>query len=119
MISDGEAQFERLLREGLPGQGTRGVATGDDVRGASVIVEGGEEEYHRQEVAAATRDANGNACEKRSAPPKYRHPLRAPMTILPSSKESGEEVPICRYHNYHDEGCRKGAECPFDHTVCH
>mmetsp|Transcript_17298 Transcript_17298/g.24431 ORF Transcript_17298/g.24431 Transcript_17298/m.24431 type:complete len:165 (+) Transcript_17298:56-550(+) len=45
-------------------------------------------------------------------PPKYNHPLRAPLALF-------KQIPICRYHNYHKHGCRKGLHCPFDHTTCH
>jgi len=59
-----------------------------------------------------------------SLPPKYGHPLKAPLTMVPSGSidENGRErriVPICRYHNYHKDGCRKKCECQFDHNICH
>lgn len=43
-----------------------------------------------------------------------RHPLQAPKRYNP---EDGT-TPICRYHNYHRQGCSK-AECPYDHGHCH
>jgi len=46
----------------------------------------------------------------------YAHPLQAPLRFSP---KSDGRVPICRYHNYHRNGCRKGNECPFDHSICH
>lgn len=46
----------------------------------------------------------------------HAHPLQAPVRY--STKGDGT-TPICRYHNYHIDGCRKGNECPFDHTICH
>jgi len=61
--------------------------------------------------SVASNDVMSSKCK----PPKYRHPLRAPMALLPSDGKT----PICRYHNYHKDGCRKGESCPFDHTVCH
>lgn len=44
------------------------------------------------------------------------HPLQAERRCVPST-----ETPICRYHNYHPEGCKKHkfGECDFDHVFCH
>ncbi len=50
---------------------------------------------------------------------KYSHPKRAPMVLSPKDNST----PICRFHNYHSEGCKKynreKSECPFDHDHCH
>jgi hypothetical protein len=45
------------------------------------------------------------------------HPLQAPMVLSPTK----HTIPICRYHNYHEQGCKKAdaGECPFDHDHCH
>jgi SAM-dependent methyltransferase len=48
---------------------------------------------------------------KRAMP---KHPLRAPLTMSPKDGTT----PICRYYNYHKEGCSK-LNCPFDHVHCH
>jgi SAM-dependent methyltransferase len=48
---------------------------------------------------------------KRAMP---KHPLRAPLTMSPKDGMT----PICRYYNYHKEGCSK-LNCPFDHIYCH
>jgi len=62
-----------------------------------------------------------------------RHPLQAAQrfvpTNLPSSSSSGhpprskqqQQVAICRYHNYHPQGCAKHRDrlCPHDHEHCH
>ena len=48
---------------------------------------------------------------KRAIP---KHPLRAPLTLSPKDGTT----PICRYHNYHKQGCIK-KDCPFDHEYCH
>ena len=47
--------------------------------------------------------------------PKHFHPNRAPLRLSPNDGVT----PICRYHNYHREGCKKGERCPFEHAVCH
>ncbi|CAJ1952905.1 unnamed protein product [Cylindrotheca closterium] len=47
--------------------------------------------------------------KKRAFP---KHPLKAPMATSPKG------MPICRYYNYHKEGCSK-ADCPYDHEYCH
>ncbi|GAX10268.1 hypothetical protein FisN_3Lh470 [Fistulifera solaris] len=44
-----------------------------------------------------------------------RHPQQAPKVYSPIDPS----LPICRYHNYHKKGCRKGSDCPFDHVHCH
>lgn len=48
--------------------------------------------------------------QKNRALPK--HPLKAPMVTSPKGE------PICRYYNYHKEGCNN-ADCPYDHEYCH
>jgi hypothetical protein len=52
-------------------------------------------------------------------PPCYSHPLQAPLVMSPADDEN----PICRFHNYHDEGCKRynrdKNECHFDHEYCH
>lgn len=70
----------------------------------------------------------------------FKHPLKAPLALSPVD----EKTPICRYHNYHREGCKlmrppsnsccddptRGndndsnnimgiAYCPSDHEHCH
>ena len=44
------------------------------------------------------------------------HPLQAERRTVP-----GSDLSICRYHNYHVDGCKKTLDesCPFDHTHCH
>lgn len=45
------------------------------------------------------------------------HPLQAPL------RHVVEEKPICRYHNYHKDGCKRyrnaNNPCPLDHDHCH
>ncbi|CAM9738656.1 unnamed protein product [Ectocarpus fasciculatus] len=55
-----------------------------------------------------------SGCSNRTTP-KHFHPNKAPLRLSPSDGVT----PICRYYNYHPEGCRKGGRCPFDHAVCH
>lgn len=51
--------------------------------------------------------------------PKYSHPLRAPLVLSPKDNAT----PICRWHNYDPDGCKRhnGCSdiCPYDHTHCH
>ena len=42
------------------------------------------------------------------------HPLKAPLVFSPKDATK----PICRYHNYHQNGCSKD-KCPYDHEHCH
>lgn len=52
-------------------------------------------------------------------PPRYSHPLQAPLVLSPAD----DATPICRFHNYHDEGCKRyngdENECRLDHQYCH
>ena len=53
---------------------------------------------------------------------RFKHPLKAPKVISPVDGTT----PICRYHNYHKDGCKLfndrqtlGTKCPLDHDYCH
>jgi SAM-dependent methyltransferase len=50
---------------------------------------------------------------------QIKHPAKAPMAYSPKDGTT----PICRYHNYHQEGCKRHNDpvspCPFDHNHCH
>ncbi|KAL3781356.1 hypothetical protein HJC23_013440 [Cyclotella cryptica] len=56
---------------------------------------------------------------KSQPPPSYSHPLQAPLVLSPKDNTT----PICRFHNYHAEGCKRYndecSECPLDHDYCH
>lgn len=61
-----------------------------------------------------------NNLSNRSAakPPSFSHPLQAPL--VPSPRDC--KTPICRFHNYHVDGCKRhknGNECELDHEYCH
>ena len=47
--------------------------------------------------------------------PRFSHPKKAPLSLSPLD----QKTPICRYHNYHKNGCSKGNECDLDHAHCH
>lgn len=53
-----------------------------------------------------------NTCNTIWWPP---HALQAPMVVSPRDGKT----PICRYHNYHVNGCKKGTDCPYCHAYCH
>jgi len=44
-----------------------------------------------------------------------KHPLKAALVMSPIDSTK----PICRYHNYHKNGCKRGDKCSFDHEYCH
>lgn len=51
-----------------------------------------------------------------------KHPLQAALVLAPLSSGCPERMqPICRYHNYHEQGCAKAAtnSCPYSHDYCH
>lgn len=72
----------------------------------SGVVQGGGEWFQRQSERVSNMDSG--RCF-------FEHPLQAPMVVSPID----DTTPICRYHNYHRQGCKKGSDCPFDHTHCH
>ncbi len=50
--------------------------------------------------------------------PKYSHPVKAPLSLSPKDNAT----PICRFHNYHPDGCKRlndSRKCPYDHEHCH
>jgi precorrin-6B methylase 2 len=56
--------------------------------------------------------------EKTKEEPRHilpKHPLQAPMVYSPTDSTK----PICRYFNFHKDGCAKGSECLYDHEHCH
>ncbi|KAL7548682.1 hypothetical protein ACHAWF_011961 [Thalassiosira exigua] len=53
--------------------------------------------------------------QQQSVLPKYRHPLKAPLVLSPKD----DSTPICRWHNYDPEGCKRRSECIYDHEHCH
>ena len=53
---------------------------------------------------------------------RFKHPLKAPKVMSPLDGIT----PICRYHNYHKDGCKLhndrgtiGTTCVLDHEYCH
>ncbi len=55
---------------------------------------------------------------------RYSHPKKVPLVLSPKG------IPICRYHNYHPDGCTKfkkrkstatdnDDQCQYDHDHCH
>jgi SAM-dependent methyltransferase len=46
--------------------------------------------------------------------PRFSHPKRAPLSLSPKDGKT----PICRYYNYHKNGCIK-SDCTNDHEHCH
>ena len=60
----------------------------------------------------------------------YSHPKKVPLVLSPK-----DSTPICRYHNYHPDGCKKfhkrkdltetaeaeedNVQCQYDHEHCH
>lgn len=49
--------------------------------------------------------------QKRAIP---KHPLKAALVMSPADPT----IPICRYHNYHKNGCKRD-DCHYDHKYCH
>mmetsp|Transcript_6970 Transcript_6970/g.15373 ORF Transcript_6970/g.15373 Transcript_6970/m.15373 type:complete len:499 (-) Transcript_6970:692-2188(-) len=66
-------------------------------------------------VGTGTAGDTGRKGNGRGRPPKYAHPIKAPLSLSPVDNAT----PICRFHNYHSDGCKKGDDCDFDHKHCH
>jgi len=63
-------------------------------------------------------DEHSTSINTQQQQPYYIHPLKAPITYSPTDASK----PICRYHNYHKDGCKRyktDESCPLDHTFCH
>lgn len=67
---------------------------------------------NKDESQVGTGD-NGRG--RSGGPPRFSHPLKAPLALSPVD----DATPICRFHNYHPEGCKKAESCDFDHDHCH
>ena len=75
------------------------IRSSANVHGGTGLVEDGDTWYQNH--------------QQRPALPK--HPLRAPFVLSPRDGLT----PICRYHNYHKDGCSKKSGCSLDHEYCH
>ena len=76
-------------------------------------IENGEDWFQRQISKIGNNDTT-NPMTKRK---RFPHPQKAPLQLCPSD----QKTPICRYHNYHKNGCYHHLEgkCPYDHNYCH
>lgn len=97
-ISEGDLWFRGLLTSNT----TTVVATSSSDVGRPI-----------KEQAGQGDTSNGSSQHPNI--PKHFHPNKAPLRLSPTDGVT----PICRYHNYHREGCKKGERCPFEHAVCH
>jgi len=63
---------------------------------------------------ATLHDIETNPSRVSTTRPRFLHPLKAPLSVSPIDNKT----PICRYHNWHKNGCHQ-TDCPFDHNYCH
>lgn len=115
-----------------------GVVSGGPDWLASMIIRTKATAHQREQHSAKVRGYDAaNSKHKLSA---FKHPLKAPLVLSPRDGKT----PICRYHNYHREGCKwyihnhgntkcnanknknnsnntngSAPSCPFDHDHCH
>ena len=75
----------------------------------------------------AEDDEGNKILTKQQLLSRYSHPKKVPLVLSPKGE------PICRYHNYHPDGCTKfnkskststssqddGLQCHYDHEHCH
>ena len=71
-----------------------------------------DEAWFQEKIASHTSSPFGESIQ---ILPK--HPLKAPLRLSPSDGKT----PICRFHNYHPDGCSRFRDnaCPYDHSFCH
>lgn len=72
--------------------------------------------WERVKAAADREGIIGRSKERRGgAPISARYPLKLPVRYTATGVE------ICRFHNYSQAGCIRGAQghCSLDHSVCH
>jgi Methylase involved in ubiquinone/menaquinone biosynthesis len=67
--------------------------------------------YHEKLIAGSTNKMDE---KKTLLAPRFSHPKRAPLSLSPKDGKT----PICRYYNYHKNGCIK-SDCTNDHVHCH
>lgn len=71
--------------------------------------------------------ANNRNLTRKQLLSMYSHPKKVPLVLSPK-----DSTPICRYHNYHPDGCKKfhkrkdvktakedKVQCQYDHEHCH
>ncbi|KAL7434960.1 hypothetical protein ACHAXM_004376 [Skeletonema potamos] len=72
--------------------------------------------------AAADDDKANKSLSRQQLSSRYSHPKKVPLGLSPIG------TPICRYHNYHPDGCTKFNKsksscddllCQYDHEHCH
>lgn len=63
---------------------------------------------------ATLHDIETNLSRVSTARPRFLHPQKAPLSLSPIDNKT----PICRYHNWHKNGCLQ-TDCPLDHDHCH
>jgi SAM-dependent methyltransferase len=63
---------------------------------------------------AILHDIETNPSRVSTMKPRFAHPKKAPLSLSPIDGTT----PICRYHNWHKNGCIQN-DCKFDHTHCH
>jgi hypothetical protein len=68
--------------------------------------------WERVLATAAQEGVMGRSKERRGGRPTPRYPLKLPPRYMP-----GSGLEICRFHNYSQAGCIRGAEgrCPLEH----
>ena len=70
-------------------------------------------------LVSSLEKANVDGVEVKKSALSYSHPMKAPLVLSPIDGVT----PICRFHNYHPDGCRRyrsgSHACPYDHEHCH
>ena len=76
------------------------------------------QEWFSSLLPSPEKDSADDVLPKKSLP-LYSHPTKAPLALSPTDNVT----PICRFHNYHPDGCLRylgdSHTCPYDHEHCH
>ncbi len=89
------------------------------------IISNGQEWFNSLVTSSAdVGAANNRNLTKQQLLSIYSHPKKVPLVLSPK-----DSIPICRYHNYHPDGCKKfhkrkdstgsSVQCQYDHEHCH
>ena len=92
------------------------------------IISNGQEWFNSLVTSSADVGvANNRNLTRKQLLSMYSHPKKVPLVLSPK-----DSTPICRYHNYHPDGCKKfhkrkdvktakedKVQCQYDHEHCH
>jgi SAM-dependent methyltransferase len=109
----GEGKESKLKRQKLDNEQKSRANVSVEKNGVVVNGEGWFQNIVENPTDVSDTRTAGVRCNPCTAP-GFIHPLKAPLSLSPITN-----LPICRFHNYAEKGCKKKDACPFDHIHCH